>query len=85
VPQVVIVEKKSLMTEAEQQSKKTNMLKEVVSKGIIIRTRERPWLYTESQGNHDLFVIKQFGSSSNASNINSGGDRSQSQLGNHPS
>jgi hypothetical protein len=39
-PQVVIVEKKSLMTDAEQQSKKTNMLKEVVSKGTIISTRE---------------------------------------------
>jgi hypothetical protein len=34
-PQDVVMEKKSLMTEAEQQSKKTNMLKEVVNKGII--------------------------------------------------
>lgn len=39
LPQVVIVEKKSLMTEAEHQSRKTNVLKEVVSKGII-STRE---------------------------------------------
>ncbi|KDR19826.1 Zinc transporter 9 [Zootermopsis nevadensis] len=31
--QVVVIEKKSLMTPAEQQSAKTNMLKEVVSKG----------------------------------------------------
>ncbi|GFG35246.1 hypothetical protein Cfor_12772, partial [Coptotermes formosanus] len=31
-PQDVVMEKKSLMTEAEQQSKKTNMLKEVVNK-----------------------------------------------------
>lgn len=33
--QDVVMEKKSLMTEEEQQSKKTNMLKEVVNKGII--------------------------------------------------
>jgi hypothetical protein len=31
----VVMEKKSLMTEEEQQSKKTSMLKEVVNKGII--------------------------------------------------
>jgi hypothetical protein len=30
----VVMEKKSLMTEEEQQSKKTGMLKEVVNKGI---------------------------------------------------
>jgi apolipoprotein N-acyltransferase len=35
-PKVVVMEKKSLMTEAEQQSTKTNMLKEVVNKGTII-------------------------------------------------
>lgn len=35
-PQVVVMEKKSLMTQAEQQSTKTNVLKEVVSKGTII-------------------------------------------------
>jgi PAB1-binding protein PBP1 len=40
-PQVVIVEKKTLMTDAEQQNKKTNMLKEVVNKGTIISRRER--------------------------------------------
>jgi shikimate 5-dehydrogenase len=34
LPQDVVMEKKSLVTEAEQQSKKTNMLKEVVNKGI---------------------------------------------------
>jgi shikimate 5-dehydrogenase len=39
-PQDVVMEKKSLMTEAEQQSKKTNMLKEVVNKGIIADTCE---------------------------------------------
>lgn len=33
--QDVVMEKKSLMTEEEQQSKKTSMLKEVVNKGII--------------------------------------------------
>ena len=33
--QDVVMEKKSLMKEEEQQSKKTNMLKEVVNKGII--------------------------------------------------
>jgi hypothetical protein len=32
---VVVMEKKSLMTEEEQQSKKTSKLKEVVNKGII--------------------------------------------------
>jgi hypothetical protein len=34
-PQVVVMEKKSLMTQTEQQSTKTNMLKEVVNKGTI--------------------------------------------------
>jgi hypothetical protein len=41
LPQVVIVEKKSFMTEAEHQSKKANVLKEVVNKGTIISRRER--------------------------------------------
>jgi hypothetical protein len=76
LPQVVIVEKKSLMTEAEQQSKKTNVLKEVVNKGIIISTREMTSLFTKSQGNRYLFGTKLFGSSTNASNPYSGGNSS---------
>lgn len=35
-PQYVVMEKKSLTKQAEQQSTKTNMLKEVVSKGTFI-------------------------------------------------
>lgn len=54
-PQGVIMEKKSLMTEAEQQSKKTSMLKEVVSKGMIIITREMIWMLYKRQGNQYLF------------------------------
>jgi hypothetical protein len=45
VPQVVVVEKKTLMTEAEQQSKKTNVLKEVVNKGTISSRRDMAWLF----------------------------------------
>jgi len=46
------MEKKSLMTEEEQQSKKTSMLKEVVNKGIIFPVALRP------DTGHGLLILK---------------------------
>ena len=66
----VVMEKKSLMTEEEQQSKKTSMLKEVVNKGIIFLLALRP--YT----GHGL-LIPEVSRSHNNNNNNNNNNTSQ--------
>lgn len=57
-PQDVVMEKKSLMTEAEQQSKKTNMLKEVVNKVMPGKKRVRVDLTASSMERNFITPVR---------------------------
>ncbi|XP_023725417.1 zinc transporter 9 isoform X2 [Cryptotermes secundus] len=58
LPQVVIVEKKSLVTEAEQPSKKTSVLKEVVSKVMPGKKRIRVDLTASSMERNFITPVR---------------------------